>query len=311
MVIQSSAVFPLTCKACQALVWPEIVGYIPISMDANQEPDKTDSRGDLALAASLRLLAPLVTLLLREGVTYPHFAQALKQVFLEAAVPIIEEQQGRPNDSSISVLSGVHRKDVREWRRVGKPRAPAKTLSVAMQVFARWANDPAYCDEKGQPRQLVRGGGPGSFEELASSVSNDVHPRTLLEELLRLGVVTIIDEGVEPASQRLRLCAEGFVPKDGIAEMLRLFSDNLGDHMATAVQNIKGSSGPMLEQSVYANKLTHQSAETLNALSRQIWSRAFHEVVTEATRLCREDEQNPEANQRIRFGMYYYKGPIT
>lgn len=280
-------------------------------MNSNQESDTPESRGDLALAASLRLLSPLVSLLLREGVTYPHFAQALKQVFLETAIPIIEEQHGRPNDSSISVLSGVHRKDVREWRRVGKPRAPAKTLSVAMQVFARWANDPAYCDDKGRPRLLIRGGGPGSFEELASSVSNDVHPRTLLDELLRLGVVTIVDEGMELASQRLSLCSDGFVPKEGIAEMLQLFSDNVGDHMATAVQNIKGGSDPMLEQSVYANKLTHQSAATLNALSRQIWTKAFHEVVTEATKLCREDEQNPEANQRVRFGMYYYKGPIT
>lgn len=282
-----------------------------MSMDSSQEPDKSESRGDLAIAASLRLIAPLVTLLLREGVTYPYFAQALKQVFLEAAVPIIEAQQGRPNDSSISVLSGVHRKDVREWRRVGKPRAPAKTLSVAMQVFARWTNDPTYCDDKGQPNFLVRGGGPGSFEELAASVSNDVHPRTLLDELLRLGVVTIVDDGAELSSQRLRLCSDGFVPKEGIAEMLQLFSDNVGDHMATAVQNIKGGSDPMLEQSVYANKLTHQSAETLNALSRQIWTKAFHEVVTEAVKLCREDEQNPEANQRARFGMYYYKGPIT
>ncbi|MBI5920305.1 MAG: hypothetical protein HY847_01505 [Betaproteobacteria bacterium] len=280
-------------------------------MSADQEADKPESRGDLALAASLRLMAPLVTLLLREGVTYTHFAQALKQVFLDAAVPIIEEQHGRPSDSSISVLSGVHRKDVREWRKVGKPLAPAKTLSVAMQVFARWANDPAYCDDKGQPQLLVRGGGPGSFDELASSVSNDVHPRTLLDELLRLGVVTIVDESKELASQRLRLSADGFVPKEGIAEMLQLFSDNVGDHMATAVQNIKGSGDPMLEQSVYANKLSPQSAEALSALSRQIWAKAFHDVVTEATRLCREDEQNPDANQRIRFGMYYYKGPVT
>jgi len=279
-------------------------------MDSNQKPDQPESRGDLTLAASLRLLSPLVSLLLREGVTYPAFAQALKQVFLEAAVPIIEEQNGRPSDSSVSVMSGVHRKDVREWRKAGKPRTPAKTLSVAMQVFARWANDPAFCDENGNPRELSRASGQGSFDELASLVSNDVHSRTLLEELVRLGVVTIVNEGEEVSSQRLRLSADGFVPKEGIAEMLQLFADNVGDHMATAVQNIKGND-PLLEQSVYANKLSPQSAEKLNALSRQIWAKAFHEIVTEATKLCREDEASPDANQRVRLGMYYYKGPIT
>jgi len=137
-----------------------------------------------------------------------------------------------------------------------------------------------------------------------------VHSRTLLEELVRLGVVTIVNEGEEVSSQRLRLSADGFVPKEGIAEMLQLFADNVGDHMATAVQNIKGND-PLLEQSVYANKLSPQSAEKLNALSRQIWAKAFHEIVTEATKLCREDEASPDANQRVRLGMYYYKGPIT
>ena len=283
------------------------MGYIPIVMDQDQETSHSKSRSDLALSASLRLLSPLVKMLLHEGVTYPHFAQALKQVFLEAAARIIEERDGRPNDSNISVLSGVHRKDVREWRTAGKPHPPAKTLSVAMQVFTRWASDPAYRDEKGEPRLLERGGASGSFEELAASVSNDVHPRTVLEELLRLGIVAAEKQDDVGTPARLRLCTGAFVPKEGYAEMLQLFSDNVGDHLAAAARNLGGSEAPLLEQSVYANHLSAESAEALSALSRGLWAGVFQQMVRTATLLSKQDEGVAGAEERVRLGMYFYR----
>lgn len=276
-------------------------------MDSHDASSTSESRSDLALAASLRLLASLVTMLLREGVTYPHFAQALKQVFLEAAAKIIDERDGRPNDSNISMLSGVHRKDVREWRRAGKPRPPAKTLSVAMQVFARWVSDPAYRDEQGEPRLLERGGASGSFEELAASVSNDVHPRTVLEELLRLGVVAVDNQAGEATPTRLRLCSGAFVPREGYAEMLQLFADNVGDHVAAATSNLVGTEAPLLEQSVYANGLSTESADALNALSRGLWAGVLQQMVRTATLLSKQDQGVEGADERVRLGMYFYR----
>ncbi|MCX7170379.1 MAG: DUF6502 family protein [Proteobacteria bacterium] len=276
-------------------------------MDSSEASNTTESRSDLALAASLRLLSPLVTMLLREGVTYPHFAQSLKQVFLESAAKIIDERDGRSNDSNVSVLSGVHRKDVREWRRAGKPRPPAKTLSVAMQVFARWVSDPAYRDEQGEPRLLERGGASGSFEELAASVSNDVHPRTVLEELLRLGVVAADSEAGEATPTRLRLCSGAFVPREGYAEMLQLFADNVGDHVAAAASNLVGTEAPLLEQSVYANGLSTDSADALDALSRGLWAGVLQQMVRTATLLSKQDQGVAGADERVRLGMYFYR----
>ncbi|MFA6311224.1 MAG: DUF6502 family protein [Sterolibacterium sp.] len=269
----------------------------------------SESRSDLALAAALRLAEPLVALLLQEGVNYSRFAGALKATFVEAAEKVLEADQARVTDSSVSTLSGVHRKDVRAWRLAGKalPRSP--NLNAVMVLYTRWANDPAYCDARGKPRVLDRVGETGSFDALALSVSNDVHPRTLLQELVRLGVVRQLDS--EDGSEKLMLCADAFVPKAGFEEMLRLFAANVGDHIATAVHNIESGAEPLLEQSVYANKLSRQSAEALGALSRQIWADAFRRVAAEATKLCRRDEGRPEANQRVRFGMYYYQGPVS
>lgn len=248
-------------------------------------------------------------LLLREGVDYALFASALKTTFVEAAKNILDADDARVTDSSISTLSGVHRKDVRAWRVAGKALHTLPTLNTVMALYTRWANDPEYCDARGKPRVLDRAGETGSFESLALSVSNDVRPRTLLQELVRLGVVRPVE--TDGSADKLMLCADAFVPKAGFDEMLRLFADNVGDHIATAVHNIEGYGAPMLEQSVYADELCPQSAEALNAMTRKIWARAFKEVVTEATKLYRRDKGKPDANQYVRVGMYYRQGPVA
>jgi len=268
-----------------------------------------ESRADLTLAAAVRLLEPLLPLLLREGVTYPRLSNALKKAFLEAAPGVLQNGSIRINDSSVSTLTGIHRKDVREWRSAGRPRRQAKTFGAVMDVFTRWSTDHAYCDTKGRPLVLERKGGPGTFEALAASVSNDVHPRTVLQELVRLGVARLVEPRTEGADQRVSLCADAFVPKDGTAEMLQLLSDNVGDHLAAAVENVLGSTPPMLEQSIFADSLRPKSVEQMNALARKVWQGAFHEIVRKATALSDKDAGQEGADQRIRVGMYFYHGP--
>jgi len=267
-----------------------------------------ESRADLTLAAAVRLLEPLLPLLLREGVTYPRLSSALKKAFLEAAPGVLQNSSIRINDSSVTTLTGIHRKDVREWRSGGRPRPQARTFGAVAGVFTRWSTDPAYRDRRGRPRVLARKGGPGTFEALAASVSNDVHPRTVLQELVRLGVAEIV-EGAEDADEKIRLCVDAFVPRAGTAEMLKLLSDNVGDHLAAAVENVLGSTPAMLEQSIFADRLRPKSVEQMNALARKVWQGAFHEIVREATALSDQDAGREDADQRIRVGMYFYHGP--
>jgi hypothetical protein len=268
-----------------------------------------ESRADLTLAAAVRLLAPLVPLLLRDGVSYPRFTNALKKAFLEEAPAVLLDSSIRVNDSSVSTLTGIHRKDVREWRSAGRPRPPAKTFGAAMGAFTRWSTDPDYCDARGRPRVLERKGGAGTFEALAASVSNDVHPRTVLQELVRLGVAELVAGASADADDRVRLCADAFVPRDGMPEMLQLLSDNVGDHLAAAVQNVLGSEPAMLEQSIFADSLRPQSVEQMSTLARKIWQGAFHEIVRQATALSDKDAGQDGAEHRIRIGMYFYHAP--
>lgn len=269
----------------------------------------SETRTDLTLAAAVRVLEPMLKLLLREGVTYPQLSNALKKTFLEVAPCVLQDSSAKINDSSISTLTGIHRKDVREWRSVGRPLPQAKAFGAAMDAFTRWANDPAYCDSRGRPRALDRAGATGSFEALATSISKDVRPHTLLRELVRLGVAERVASESGRAVDKVSLCVDAFVPKEGTAEMLQLLSDNVGDHLAAAVHNVLGSSPPMLEQSIFADSLRPQSVAVMNELARKIWSKAFHKIVSQATTHSAKDAGQPDADQRIRVGMYFYRGP--
>ena len=61
-----------------------------------------------------------------------------------------------------------------------------------------------------------------------ASISSDVRPRAVLDELVRLGMAEEGEDG------QIRLLATGFVPRQGFAEMAQLMQDNLHDHLARA-----------------------------------------------------------------------------
>jgi hypothetical protein len=152
-------------------------------------------RADVVLDQTLAMLAPLVRLMLANGVTYPQLIAALKPAFLQAANAELAESRQRISDSAISIVSGVHRKDVRALSQ--KQHAP-RLLSLAGEVIVRWTSDARYMAQDGSPRPLPQRGGNDhdqpSFDQLTQSVSRDLHSRAVLDELSRLGVLEVIDD---------------------------------------------------------------------------------------------------------------------
>lgn len=205
-------------------------------------------------------------------------------------------------DSALSLLSGVHRKDVRSWRQNQLAQKRQRDVALTAQVYARWSSDADYRDRRRQPRALARTGVAPSFESLVRSVTQDVHPFTMLQELIRLGLARVeIRRGQEVVVPS----TAGFVPAPGSLEALELLGANLGDHALAAVANVLGEA-PRLEQSVYASGITPAAAEELAALARRLWNHARAELIAEATRLYEADRGHPEATQRMRFGSYFW-----
>ena len=142
------------------------------------------------LDEALSIAEPLVLWMLRSGVGYAEFTQALKPVFLAQARLELERNGQRDSDSAVSLLSGLHRKDVRAFReashvamaRVKEDGSSWGKPSAANQVVTRWLslNDMGDC--------IPFSGEAPSFEALARAVSTDFHPRAVLQDMQRLGV---------------------------------------------------------------------------------------------------------------------------
>lgn len=256
------------------------------------------SRSAIVLAAVLRALQPLARLLLRHGVAYPAFASALKQVFLEAAVQELQRAGRKQTDSAISLLSGVHRRDVRTLGRLDSARiAVEEPMNMASQVMSRWLTDVEYLDADGQPLVLPR----ARFDALVAAISSDVRPRAVLDELTRLGVAAEDEQGV-------RLLSPGFAPRQGFAEMATLLADNLHDHAAAASVNVEGE-GNYLEQAMFVDELTAPSVRRLHLVSAQAWREAFKTVTREAQSLYEHDQQHASREERVhraRLGAYFF-----
>lgn len=260
------------------------------------------SRSAIVLASVLRLLRPAVRLLLRHGVAYPSFAVALKQVFLDAAQDELAASGQKITDSALSLLSGVHRRDVRQLRAAAAEENPSHSaMNMASQVVARWLSDLAFVDADGQPLALPRQGEGASFDALVAAISKDVRPRAVLDELQRLGLV-------EDGADGVRLLAPGFVPRQGFAEMVALLESNVHDHLAAGCANLDGQHN-FLEQAVFVDALTVESATQLHALAAKAWRQAFRQVLREAQVRFDHDQAHAPAGQRtqrVRFGSYFY-----
>lgn len=262
-----------------------------------------------ALIRALRQVArPLVRLLLARGVTYPQFAELMKGVFVQVAERDFRIPGRAQTDSRVSLLSGVHRKDVRRLRGAPADEAPGavKSVSLGAQLVGAWTGLRRFQDKQGRPLPLPRlasQGGGVSFEMLVERVSKDIRARPVLDELLRLGVAHL------DAEDRVVLNVEAFVPRGGEDEKLVYFGRNLGDHAAAAAHNVLGEPTPFLERSVHYDALSAESIRELATLAESGGMAAVQALNRRAIELEERDAAQTQGQRRFTFGVYFYEAP--
>jgi hypothetical protein len=267
------------------------------------------------------MLRPLVDLLISQGVGYPSLSRALRTAFVQAAREQLGREGGQLTDAAVSLRSGVHRKEVKtvnealgeatnpggssDHGTVNIGSIPERSLSIAEQVYTRWTTDATYHDAQSRPAGLAISGDAPSFESLVTSVTRDFSRRTVLDELLRLGMVEVLETNVRPL-------APAMVPPQAWDELTQYFSDHLHDHLAAGAANLHaartGDKPPFLEHSMYANGLSDLSIEQLSMLARDVWKPAFNQMVGAARQRYDLDSQDNRQG-RLRFGVYLYSEP--
>jgi hypothetical protein len=274
-----------------------------------------------ALVRALRkLLRPLVRLMLSHGITYPYLSDLLKGLFVEVAEQDFRLDDRSPTDSRVSLVSGVHRKDVSRLRSLLESAEAIESSVVprGAQLVAHWMSNPRYLLDDGSPRPLARfisEGGDLSFEALVTSVNSDIRSRVVLDEWLSLGVVHLDELG------QVCLNTAAFVPSRGADEKAFYLGHNLHDHAAAAVHNLLGGQPPFMERSVHYNALSPASVQRLNQMAEQMGMKvllAINKAAMEAEAQDRVAAETPAPadlveqpaptapDHRFTLGLYFY-----
>jgi hypothetical protein len=275
-------------------------------------PDSSQASPSPVFVMALRkVLRPLVHLMLARGITFGYLSELLKSLMVEVAVKDFQLTAKETTDSRVSLLTGVHRKDVFRLRHA----APAEgenmpaVVPLGAQLVAQWQGQPAYLDDQGLPLPLPRyasEGGAQSFEGLVAGVNSDIRSRVVLDEWLRLGVVHL------DAERRVCLNTQAFVPAKGFDEKAFYFGHNLHDHAAAAAHNLTGLEPPFMERSVQYNGLNADAIKRLSEQAQKLGMQAL--LAVNKTALDAIEKGAPAdapaspslPTQRMTFGIYFY-----
>ncbi|KIT14993.1 DUF6502 family protein [Jannaschia aquimarina] len=251
----------------------------------------SDPSPDRFTRALRGVLRPLVRLLISRGVTAPRFYRLLKSVYVDVAQASFRIDGKPPTDSRITLLTGVHRRDVRAILSAGPDGwevARARSAALAT-VVSRWR-------EIGTPLSRAQ------FDDLVEGFSRDIRPRTVLDELLRQGLV-------ERRDDLLHLSPEAVVGPRSDDDRLAFFATNLGDHLAAASQNLEAETPPFLERAVFYNHLTPDAVDRLERHARVELQSLLEDLDARSRQEQRDGAGDPAATERYRLGVYFFREP--
>jgi len=273
------------------------ISHVPTRRSTPSTPD-----ADFITAVEL-LLRPLARLFLEQGLVFGSAEELLKTAYVRVADAEYRLRDEPPTDSRVSVLSGVHRKDVRRLRfRSAEEKPKAITLPFASEVVTRWISDPRYLDSSGAPRVLPRAAAPPapSFDELVAAISTDVRPRVLLDELVRLGVAGKTEDG------GVEMLISAFVSQKDRGQQLFYFGRNIHDHLAACVHNLVGREPPMMEQNVFSFEISDASVAQVAEITRHEWKRVAGRLIRALGECEERDRIAGETSRRMNIGMYFF-----
>ncbi len=160
----------------------------------------SDSVKQALLTAFRVLMGPLVRILLRQGISYAEFSEVAKAVYVEVALKDFKVSGRKATRTRIAVMTGLTRKEVkRVIDEAVKERFELKTSFNRLgRVLVGWHTDADFTGPYGMPLELqYETGNPNepTFSVLVKRHSGDMSPRSILDELVRVGAIRETDIG--------------------------------------------------------------------------------------------------------------------
>jgi hypothetical protein len=257
------------------------------------------------LTAIEHLLRPLVLLCMRYGIDYRKLSEMLKGVFVSVCEADLAIPGRRQTDSRISLVTGVHRKDVRVLRgRVERKVQLRDDQSVIAHLISRWIGSEELLTSQGDPIPLPRTDMPGykhSFDSIVNSLTNDIRPRAVYDECLRQGIISVGIDGL------IYLKTAALIPDSNLDEKAFFFSQGLHAHLSAAGHNLTGGKPAFLDRYVWQTNLSPEAVGKIAYEAEKVGMKALRTINQIATTEAAEEKgKRADAQRRIHFGVYFF-----
>ena len=260
--------------------------------------------------AVIRVLRPLLRVLIRHEVTVPDFTELVRQAYVDVAYEHFGIEGRKLTYARVAVLTGLNRKEVVRLSalRGDAGRLARPTPNRAQRVINGWLSDDEFLTGSGTPLALPLQGERGSFAALVSRYSGDITLGAILDELLRVGLVS------RDAQGGVRLERLGYVPAEDELEKVQVMTACAADLLGTAAHNIeRGDADPKFQRQLvypdlppevveeFRERSARLSADHLQALNRLLSSLRAREREGRPA-----DAAPPGPGRRVGLGIYYF-----
>lgn len=236
------------------------------------------NRSALFQTALLRIMRPLARLMIAHGVTITSASELMKRALIAAS-----ERDVGPGatDSRVSLVTGLHRKDVKRLRTDPLPIARRSTTNACALLIAEWSHGADHIDPDGQPQAKTR----AQFDELVRALRLDLPPATLLDALRDQGAIT--EDG-----HRISLVSDIYLASPDTEASLIAFEKNLAAHLDAATDNLLSPTdiAPHLERAAHFNQLSDASLALLETEARRAVMEMLQALNARALELQKSDD---------------------
>lgn len=258
--------------------------------------------------AIYKILDPLVHLLLQHDISHSEFSELARRSYVKIAFKHFSMPGRKKTNSRVSVITGLSRQEVVRLSALPEDQEPVTKgpLNRATRVIGGWLQDKKYIDAQGQPRVLPLRGEPNSFDDLVSQYSGGITARAILDELIRVGTVTKVD------NFNVKLNHLGYVPSDSNAEIVGMVSKHAGDMLGTIVHNLAHKP----EQRRFQRQVSYiDIPEDIDQEFKLLCHEKSLQMVLELNQWLADKKKNStpdpgEARTRVGLGIYYFKNEL-
>lgn len=258
--------------------------------------------------ALLKILKPLARIALKHSISYGSFSEVVKQAFVQAAYEDFSIENRKQTISRVAVLTGLTRKVVKRIKE--GTEAPsyqlARRYNRAARVIAGWRRDSIFLTLCGDPADLPFAceDGQVSFSMLAKYYSGDIHPRAILDELLRIKAVRKLADG------RFRLQKEIYLPQGDKEMKLNILGTDVAYLVNTIGHNLEAKpTEAFVQRKVLYDNLPEESLSMVRkhvTLQAQKLTDHFEKYLSNLDR-----DTNPDVQGSGRYttgvGIYYFE----